>query len=730
MKKNGLKIATLAISIILCNIGQAALADEETSSNSQLPIKKVVLYKHGVGYFERTGEITGGQTVTLQFKRDQMNDLIKSLTAIDLSGSPIGAIVYDSTKTVDQLLADYSFNLRGPVGLPQLLQQLQGSDIEIAVGQKKIAGRLVGVEQQTEIVEDTELTRYYLTIADQLGDISSIKSDLKEIFTKNQQDENIWPNCMRRISFDEITAVRLLDERQNKDIQRYLKTLFQQHRRDEKNVTIATTGQGTSQLLVSYVTETPVWKATYRIVLPENQEDSEKPFLQGWAVVDNVSEEDWKDVKLSLVSGLPISFVQNLYDPWYKKRPVVRLEEESAIAPVISEETAWMGTAAAPARALKATGVRRDGKRETRTGDMPAEAELRFDHSQIDMDSHMRQLESKTLTREIGDLFEYQIDHPVTIQRNRSALLPIVAKEIDGETVGLYNESNRGKNPLSAVRLTNSTQLTLEGGPLTVLQGASYLGEALTKTIKPNEQRYISYAVDLGMHVNTKHGSKTEKIDHVIINRGTIRRHRAVIETKTYNLNNKTDKDKIVVIEHPIHKDWRLLNEQKPIEITDNYQRFEITVPANSQKEFQVKEERDSWDQLAVGNITPEDIAVFVREGQISDKTRKQLEKIIDLKTNIVSVDRQINRLEKERSEIGEDQNRIRNNLRSLGQSAEEKELRSRYILQLNAQETRLGEIHDEIKKLQTERNKKQKLLERLIEQLSQDLRIQKRQER
>ncbi len=145
----------------------------------------------------------------------------------------------------------------------------------------------------------------------------------------------------------------------------------------------------------------------------------------------------------------------------------------------------------------------------------------------------MRQLKAATITSDKGEMFEYRIDHPVTIARNRSALVPIVATEIKGQAVDLYNEKIRAKNPLAAVRLKNTTGLTLEGGPLTVFQGGSYAGDALVKTFKPDEKRYITYAVDLGLRVNTKMGTKSEQVDRVIINRGVIRMRRGIIETKT-----------------------------------------------------------------------------------------------------------------------------------------------------------------------------------------------------
>ncbi len=705
-KNTRIKLFLAGLSVIAFYGTQASRA-ADTGKNGGVPIRKVILYKHGIGYFERQGTVTGGENVEIHFKKEQMNDLLKSLTVIDLSGSPITGIVYDSTKTFDQLLGDYTFDLRGPVGLPQILGQLQGCQIELSVGSEQIQGTVAGIEQRISREEELEIPAFYLSIFDTAGQLRSFRTD-------------------------EIQSVRFLDQRLAEDIQRYMQILFQQHRRDEKILSISTSGNEPRELLVSYVTEMPVWKATYRILLPDSLQEDSQPFLQGWAIVDNISEEDWSNVQLSLVSGLPISFVQNLYDPIFKMRPHVEVEEEMALAPSLPEAGRMAGAPAQKparaklARAMKSLEMADMPPPAPAAAAMPAEGKMEFDY-QVDLAERMRDLEAETVTREVGDLFEYKIDHPVTVERNRSAMLPIVARDLEGQGVDLYNEAARAKNPLAAVRLKNTTGLTLEGGPLTVMQGDSYVGEALIQTVKPDEQRYITYAVDLGLHVNTKLGSKSERVDRVIINRGTMQMHRAIIETKVYNLDNKNDKDKTVVIEHPAHADWKLLTKVEPIEKTDSFLRFEVPAPAQKVTEFEVREMRDNWESLAVTNITPDLIEVFVRDKYISPETRRQLEQIIAVKAEIAQLEQSIQQLQQEREALFADQQRLRENLKSLGNTEDEKKLRSKYIEQLTKQESRLEEITKgpgSIPELQKQSQEKQQNLNQLIEQLAQDLKM------
>jgi hypothetical protein len=667
-------------------------AENKDVSSEGLRLTRVALFNSGVGCFELRGKVPADQGLSLLFRREQMSDLLKSLTVLNLSGGGVGSIVYDSTKTADQELDDYAFQFKKDDGLPQVLEQLQGSPVEVAIGSTMVKGTIVGVEKRISQEKDLRVPRFYLSVMDESGRLRSLHTE-------------------------EIGGVRFLDPRLNQDINRYLEILFRKHRKDEKTVVITPTGEGIQDLLVSYVMEAPVWKATYRIVIPETDKDG-KPFLQGWAIVDNVSGTDWNGVDLSLVSGLPVSFVQNLYDPRFIERPEVRVDTEAPAGPVMPEagiRTDQLQTAPAPmaeARIMKMTSV---GAGREAAPPRPQE---------VNLTERMRELKAETATREVGEMFEYRIAHPVSIERNRSALVPIVAGEIDGEAVDLYNKAVRSRNPLAAVRLKNSTGLTLEGGPLTVLQGNSYAGDALMETLKPGEERYITYAVDLGLYVHTKIGTKTEAVDRVVINRGVVRMHRAVIETQAYSLDNKTPRSKRVIIDHPYHAEWKLLNEEKPIEITDAYLRFETEAPGLKTTTFTVREMRDSWETLMVSSLTPDQIAVFAGRSYLSDKTRQRLEEIVALKSEISAIDRELKAVMKGRDQIFKDQKRLRENLRGLGQTAEEKDLRSRYVKELDEQETRLEKLAEREKGLEREHKAKQKELDGLMAELEQDVSI------
>lgn len=662
----------------------------------QLKISRIMLLKNGVGYFERRGKVPGGQSIELYFKKKQMNDLLKSLTVLNLGEGSTGTVVYDSTKTAGQLLGDFAFDLRQGKGMPQVLAQLQGAPVSLKAGSETISGTIVGVEKRA-VRNDTVLASvFYLTLLDDSGRLRSVHTE-------------------------EITSVEFMDEKLRGDMQQYLSILFQKHRRNEKRIVITPTGKGDQEILIGYVIETPVWKATYRVVIPEKRKDGGL-FLQGWAIVDNVSGEDWKDVQLSLVSGLPVSFVQNLYDPLFRKRPEIDAEAAPVAAPVVHKTGRPERRMKRVQKAMAPPSLEMD--RSAAAMGMKAEAEEAKSRPDVDMEKQMRELEAQTVTREMGELFEYRIDRPVTIGRNRSSLVPIVAVEVEGLAVDVYNEKSRPENPMSGIRLINTTGLTLEGGPLTVFQGGNYAGEALARTIKPGEQRYITYAVDLGLRVSTKHGSKRQRVDRVIINKGVIRMHRGILLTKTYTLDNQTDREKTIIIEHPRLTDRKLLNKDKPIETTENYLRFEVKVPGSAQKTFEVREIRDRWESVLVANLTPEDMLVYFRGAYFSKRSQAQLKNIMDLKTTIADLKRKVKQVGDERNMIFRDQKRLRDNLRGLRQTAEETKLRSRYIRKLTLQESRLEDLDSKQADLEKRFNAHQKQLNELIESLDQDLKI------
>ena len=697
MMRTGLRILTAVVSCTFALLAPAALAGERPA---ELPLRKVILYKHGMGYFERTGLIKANASITLRMKKDQMNDVLKSLTAFDRTMGSVASISYGSSKTLDRLLSEYSFDLRKEPGLPGVLSQLQGAPVQMKVGNQTITGSIVGIEPRKETRRDEIVSQTYKI---------AIMTDAGEL---------------RSYDISEVSSVVFVDDKLNGDLQDVLGLLFSAHRRDTKEVRIEPIGEGDHDMLVAYTVEAPVWKASYRLVLAQK----DQPRLQGWAIVDNTTEDDWQDVDLSLVSGLPVSFVMNLYDPRYKLRITADIEEEYAAAPVVSERQLMLregeGQLGAMANAKKAdrgavaaaAPMASDAARKRSEAGAPYEKAGAFA-----MDKLMAQQAAQTTVRDLGELFEYHIDHKVTIARDHSALLPIVNKPVEGKKVSLYNERTRPANPMSAVRIKNVTGLTLEGGPVTVYDQNTYAGEAIFTTLKNNEDRYVSYAVDLGTVATTKHNSSQQPVFRVQINRGMMVTHFKLQETKAYTFNNMDDREKTVVIEHPIRPAWQLTGDVKPVEKTESYYRFEVKLPKKGPVEFAVKEEMPQSTSYEIVNVTPDLIAYFVQQKFIDENLKKGFEAIIGIKNEISAIDAQIAQIDREKDALFKDQERLRANLKSLGESAEEKDLRNRYVKKLSEQEDGVQKLETNRDILAKQRIQKQQALNDAISKLTGD---------
>jgi hypothetical protein len=329
-------------------------------------------------------------------------------------------------------------------------------------------------------------------------------------------------------------------------------------------------------------------------------------------------------------------------------------------------------------------------------------------------------------TQDIGELFEYRISHPVTIKRNSSALIPILQNQIEGESVSLYNLKVREQNPMNALFLHNNTGLTLESGPLTIIENDTYAGEALTGRIKPGEKRFITYAVDLGCRVSVKVDEEAQKAFLVEIANGEFRVHYDQSKSTVYTLNNLTDRAKTVYIEHPYDKNekWRLIKTSQPVETTENFHRFKVVVPPSSTTSFPVDEELPEVNTFVLSNLTSSNIELFLQSNYLTPQMKQALESITNLKTEMAVLARQIFEKQSETSTITKDQERMRENLRALGKTEEEKQLVQRYVAKIAQGEDLLERLRQEEKKMKDEKENLQRQLDEKIRKLSMQHRL------
>jgi hypothetical protein len=679
--------------------------ETQPSAGQSLPLRRVTLYSNGVAYFERRGTVTGRAEINLSFKQSQVDDVLKSLVVLDMGRGRVGAVSYNSSAPPSARLNEIPFSIDASTngdaagGLAGVLEQLQGARVAVTAANRSVAGAVLTIgERQLPAEKDKQPVKTHtLVITTDSGELQSF-------------------------DLNDVRGVKLLDEGARQDITQFASASASARRRDAKTITVTSEGEGQREMVISYTIAAPIWKTTYRVVLdPEG-----RPFFQGWAVVDNVSEEDWQDVSLSLVSGTPVSFIQPIQKPLYRYRPVIPIPEDLSLEPQVHDAAEIGVNQGAENRMTQAEanhmsgrfeefGGMSRGRRAAALAAKPAapqqfaqktelnlaENAARFPSSTTGLSSAITSGESGVETAatggEVGELFEYRVEQPVTVRRDRSALIPILQTKMDGERVSIYNEAARKDRPMHGVRLKNTSALTLEGGSLTVIDGDAYAGEALIERLKSNEQRFISFGLDLGSLVTTKFKSERRPVFLVRAQKGVFEAHYHQTEKKTYTIVNQTDKQRIVYVEHPYREGWKLSDDtQKPSSQTVNFYRFRVELKPRATVELPVTETQAFMDTYQLANLTSREVELFVTSNYIDAAMRAEFEKLIDLKLRIGKESLRINALDKEAGEIGDDQKRLRENIATLKNTNEAKQLVARYIAKAGEQETRLEQIAKE----------------------------------
>jgi hypothetical protein len=426
--------------------------------------------------------------------------------------------------------------------------------------------------------------------------------------------------------------------------------------------------------------------------------------LEGWAIVDNTTGEDWNKVQLSLVSGRPISFVSQLYAPRYVTRPQADLPDDRAAAPVIHQPA--FESVAVPNRVAKALPAA-PGAQSFLAAGMAGALDLVAPSTIV----------SDAAAGEIGDLFEYRIGAPVTIRKNESAMLPFLQQSLQARKLLIY--SDRGsQHPTNAAELTNISGKTLDGGPITVYDAGAYGGEALMETLKAGDKRLISYAVDLGTRVTEAFGSKQAVVREIHASRGILTTKLAAEETRTYTARNVDQKAKTLIVEHPLRQGYVLLN-QKPAEKTASAYRFEIRLAPGATAEFPVAEERVYEQTYTVSSLTPDALLVYVRNRDLSDAARNQLQRIADQKSQIADAQRAAQDVESQIHDLTSDEERIRRNISSLNNVSGQQQQVQTYARQLDAHEQQLAGLRDRQAELQRKKSALEGELGKSMEALS-----------
>ncbi len=665
----------------------------KAASDEQVPIRRITLYRSGVGYFERGGTIDGNAEIQLRFNTDQINDILKSMILLDLDGGKIESVSYGSKEPLQRRLASFGINIAGDPSIPDLLGQLRGAQIKVVVSGEQITGTVLGVE---------------FRFVPPPKDAPAVQTPFVNLVT---------PNGLRSIAVPDVTSFEILDKELASELSKALATLAEYRADRTKTVDLRFAGNGARRVVVGYVNETPVWKTSYRLVLPEKDAPSSEGgkgtvVMQGWAIVENTTDQDWNNVHLALVSGRPVSFQMDLYEPLYTFRPTIPVPTIPGVMPkqyAGGMDLDFEQAAGKEARLSeeKAVALRSRGVLAKPAAAPPAAPEPAR-RVAYDVDGGYavgRKLDADDLTNyaaqaqaagtEVGEVFQYEVESPVSIERQRSAMIPILSTNITGRRVSIYSLNDGRPNPMRGVELVNESDLQLLPGPISVFDGGAYAGDAQIGHIAKGDKRLLAYSVDLDVDVITKPQS-TSTVTNLKIVDGMLLQTIANTSSVSYAFANKDAKrGRTVIVEQPRMEGWTLTEPKKPLEETQDLYRFDLPVDAGKTATMSVTQERTEHQSVGVTSLDLPTILSYHKNGKLSDAVLAAIRDVAKRQSDINAAERGIAELDRQKSEIDTEQARIRENMSKIDRTSQ---LYTRYMTKLSDQENTLETLRDQRK--------------------------------
>ena len=682
------------------------------NQENNLEIKKIIIFKHGVSYFLLEGNIKGTGTFELEFNVDEMNDILKSLFVLDTSEHGyISSISYDAALDSNQLLKNIMIDIPNVNSFTSLITQLKGAKVSINIGMgssDEKTGTIMGMEEVEKIVNEVKITEKLLVL---LG------------------EEN---GKIVKIPFSEITEFNILNKDIMEDLKFFLDTIIAGIKKDSKKIIIhcesKRSDKSQRKVRVSYLHESPIWKTSYRLIMSKTQEKENKCLLAGYSLIENVTNQDWEDIDLTLVAGMPVSFIYDFYRPILMDRPVVEPPKVLSAKPTEFEE----GIEREEFKAYRGGGARVKEKklaeapmpraRAPAPPGGPASASIGGGLSDDQLLDKMK-ASAQTKTKSLGELFEYNISNPVSIKRKKSALVPILTEEIKGKKILLYNKNTHGKNPDACLEITNNTALTLERGPTTIIYDDNLAGESILPFMNRDDTRLLNYAVEQAVLINTKQKTENKNIHKVSFGGAYCYEYYYTSLSTTYKIKNKTEELKSLYIDHPKKSGYKVIESPVEPEETTNYWRFKIDLQAKAAIELEIYEQKENHSSYYIWNWNKEDIltkvSLYIKKKFIAPELESNLKEIAELLGELNQVKQQKSKLESEQSQMNQEQGRLRENIKVLGNTTQEAKLREKYVEKLTNQENRFEEIKAEIKDLEEQIKTLNRKIEEKINNLS-----------
>jgi hypothetical protein len=654
-----LRLALVAAPLLL-----SAPPDPAFAQAPALELKRVLLSTGGVGYFEFEAQVEGDAGLALPVRLDQVDDVLKSIVVFDDKGG-VGSISLPGREPLSEAFRDLPFDqsaLESPDGL---LNALRGAEVTVG-GPRQATGRILRV-----IAEHTQLpsgggmtTRHRVTL--------------------------IAPDGLRQFVLEEAESVRFGDPAVQRQVDQALAAVARHRVQDQRALSIATRGTGKRSLRVGYVVAAPLWKASYRLTTADAGATG-KGLLQGWAVLENLSGRDWKNVELTLVSGNPVTFRQQLYTAYFVNRPEVPVEVLGRVLPPPDQGSLGMADARAKTQQEGALQPRAAfAARPPAAAPAPAASAMAMAQPLPAAPAELVAAETQEATTQVL----FTAPQPVSVKAGDSLSLPLVSREVPIERLALYQPQVNAANPLAALRVTNDTSAGLPPGVLTLYErgkaGAHYIGDARLSPFPAGENRLLSFAIDQKVQVEREQKSR-ESIAQIKVTRGTLTLAYRDEQITSYRVKAPAAEDRALLIEQPRYPDWELIS-PKPseVELTRGQYRIRQALARGGATVLDVTIQRPRQTVVQLASLNRETLLGYARTGGVPENVRQALERLAGMQGEVDRLDRQIKEIGTERDAIARDQGRLRDNLKSVPAGGD---LAKRYLDNLKSQEDRLDKL-------------------------------------
>ncbi|AIN93299.1 DUF4139 domain-containing protein [Treponema putidum] len=597
-------------------------ADPESGFNEDdIPLKKVTLYSSGVAHYEHEGIVKGSGKIDLLFLPSQISDVLKSVFVKDPAAKNL-SINYQSEDTLKKTMQSLKVDLFGNDSIFKLLKAQKGAEIEVYT-QNKITGKILSVDK----IEDSKA-----------GILLSIVS----------------ADGVKIISFNDVQSFKFTDPQRNEDLQKALSLILEASAKERKLISIDIESEGERKIGLSYVMEAPIWKPSYRLDMGNTS-----AAFQAWAIIDNSTDIDWKDVKLTLTSGRPVGFKQNLYEPYYTERETIPILAGQAASPETFDSAYDSDMVYEEPMAVPLMEKRAYSK------------ELASAMADDDGSSYF---ENQTVAKtSAGEMFAFTPVKPVNLPRQKSTMIPLSLVSLPAQKYSVFSNMAYGADvhPKLCISIENNSGLKFPAGPITVFENGEYVGDAILEFLPEKEKRFIAFGDDMDVR-----GSRTENFDKQIqtikIVKGVLHRQYKSSKNSLYTIKNAASKERSIVVEHPISSGYKLADEKALLEKTSNKYRFNIKVKAGSQGKLEVVEERLFEEILQINTMDNNAMLGIYSNSEIPEKIKKAFKSILDEKAKVDKAQISLNNLQNEQKELNTEQDRVRKNIQAVGSETQQ----------------------------------------------------------